>query len=676
MTPFGSPGAKTVTARNGVTVPAPITANGQITISADGAAPARVLARRPGGRRRRSAPASPSPQRRPTVPAPASARSTSSTATRRTRRRPCDTGLFESRSAARRRPLPAGSTPSPGTTRLTDGHEYALAAVATDNVGHTTTSTAEHRHGRQQRAERRGRGADAVSGGAVPVVRRGEQDALAERDAGAARSSSHATADDPDSGIASVTFPALLGTGAQRRHRDGPVRLGATYRFDAPARTRPASTSITRRERRHRSLPPSHEQRRRSTSTVDGAAPATNPTFPLNNGSYDNTTWNRSPAARTRGHLRHRHRRGLGRRAGEALDQGQHDRQVLRRRRLHTAVADVTSPASLAGNNWSYGLDQSELTAPHVYVVELFAVDNVGNAETHQHDPLHLRQRHRRADDHADARPARRTRRSTRSARGDYNLYYCTANGGGGFTLHASSTDPSGVDTVTFPDLSGTTGFSGSGGTSTNGVSADPFAVDSPAYTFTSAATTAARRRKPSRPPTCAATRATTRVTFLLDNAAPTGGTPHRERPAHGAYSIVTTTTICTVAHRTTPPTGPAPASPPPSLTVASRAARQRHVRQLRRPAAPVERRQLLRVASGNCYRFTLTGTDNVGNAASTDTTLKVDTTAPSQPSVAFTGLSSGNTFDDGAGHALLPAVGRRHVHGRTRTARPTPSPA
>ena len=38
--PFGSPGAVTVTASNGVTVPAPNTDSDQITISADGAAPA------------------------------------------------------------------------------------------------------------------------------------------------------------------------------------------------------------------------------------------------------------------------------------------------------------------------------------------------------------------------------------------------------------------------------------------------------------------------------------------------------------------------------------------------------------------------------------------------------------------------------------------------------------
>src|SRR5205085_10531141 len=36
----------------------------------------------------------------------------------------------------------------------------------------------------------------------------------------------------------------------------------------------------------------------------------------------------------------------------------------------------------------------------------------------------------------------------------------------------------------------------------------------------------------------------------------------------------------------------------------------------------------------GNCYRFTLTGIDAVGNAVSISVTMKVDTTAPSQPSI------------------------------------------
>src|SRR5205823_6146959 len=60
-------------------------------------------------------------------------------------------------------------------------------------------------------------------------------------------------------------------------------------------------------------------------------------------------------------------------------------------------------------------------------------------------------------------------------------------------------------------------------------------------------------------------------------------------------------------------------------------------------------------VASGHCYRFTLTGTDKVGNSDSVTATVKVDTTAPSAPSLAFSGLTnafaSGNTvyFESGS---------------------------
>ncbi len=54
-------------------------------------------------------------------------------------------------------------------------------------------------------------------------------------------------------------------------------------------------------------------------------------------------------------------------------------------------------------------------------------------------------------------------------------------------------------------------------------------------------------------------------------------------------------------------------------------------------------------VASGNCYLLTLTGTDNVGNAASITTTVKVDTTAPSAPTTfGFSALT--NAYYPGVG--------------------------
>src|SRR5262249_9567574 len=53
--------------------------------------------------------------------------------------------------------------------------------------------------------------------------------------------------------------------------------------------------------------------------------------------------------------------------------------------------------------------------------------------------------------------------------------------------------------------------------------------------------------------------------------------------------------------------------------------------------------------APGNCYLLTLTGTDNVGNATSISTVVKVDTTAPSAPTTfGFSALT--NAFYPGSG--------------------------
>src|SRR5205814_6247716 len=48
-----------------------------------------------------------------------------------------------------------------------------------------------------------------------------------------------------------------------------------------------------------------------------------------------------------------------------------------------------------------------------------------------------------------------------------------------------------------------------------------------------------------------------------------------------------------------------------------------------------------------NCYLYTPTGTDNVGNTISISTTVKVDTSGPSAPAVSLSG-ASGNTYVSG----------------------------
>jgi hypothetical protein len=228
------------------------------------------------------------------------------------------------------------------------------------------------------------------------------------------------------------------------------------------------------------------------------------------------------------------------------------------------------------------------------------------------------------------------------TATAPYVLYYGTAAGGGGFKLHASATDPSGVDTVTFPDLSGTSGFSGSGGMSTNGSNADPYTLDSPAYGFTGSATTAPAPKNID----SADLRGNVshdQVAFVLDNTAPTGGSL-----AVNSGKAYSTTTSFPVSHTdyTLDSGGSGVASS--ALTVASATLSNGVCGTFGSPT-PVSD-GTFNGSDATCYRFTLTGTDNVGNVATTSSDVKIDTTAPSQPTVTFGNLSSGNTYDGGAG--------------------------
>jgi hypothetical protein len=59
-------------------------------------------------------------------------------------------------------------------------------------------------------------------------------------------------------------------------------------------------------------------------------------------------------------------------------------------------------------------------------------------------------------------------------------------------------------------------------------------------------------------------------------------------------------------------------------------------------------------IATGNCYRYTLTGTDRVGNTASISTIVRVDTTAPTFGSPELTFSTSGNNaYYSGSGTAV-----------------------
>ena len=62
-------------------------------------------------------------------------------------------------------------------------------------------------------------------------------------------------------------------------------------------------------------------------------------------------------------------------------------------------------------------------------------------------------------------------------------------------------------------------------------------------------------------------------------------------------------------------------------------------------------------VSTAHCYLLTLTGTDNVGNAASITTTVKVDTTAPTAPT-GFAFSAPTNAYYPGAGSIVYTKGG------------------
>ena len=64
-------------------------------------------------------------------------------------------------------------------------------------------------------------------------------------------------------------------------------------------------------------------------------------------------------------------------------------------------------------------------------------------------------------------------------------------------------------------------------------------------------------------------------------------------------------------------------------------------------------------VSTGHCYRFTLTGTDNVGNVATLVRTVMVDTSAPSAPSTLTFGSLS-NAIASGRRSSSCSSMRRR----------------
>ncbi len=225
------------------------------------------------------------------------------------------------------------------------------------------------------------------------------------------------------------------------------------------------------------------------------------------------------------------------------------------------------------------------------------------------------------------------------------------AGNSGAFTVSAATTDPSGIKNVTFPTL---TGFSAGGGVDTT----SPYQST---YTWSGAGATASGLQ------TVTATNnsnisASSNFSVVPDTTAPVSGaltingkeasaagtistniTGHYEIPIRTEYSEAQSSTTSGLRSST--------------LTIAS-AKLAGNVCGTFGATTTIAGAPAQNEPTG-CYRYTLTGTDNVGNVASVTTTVIVDTSAPSTPALTFTGLSA-STFYKASTNALYfrPSAG------------------
>ena len=223
--------------------------------------------------------------------------------------------------------------------------------------------------------------------------------------------------------------------------------------------------------------------------------------------------------------------------------------------------------------------------------------------------------------------------------------YYYNPAATGTFTMTDAATDASGIDSVDFPDIA-VTGFTG---TALQDTAA---AYTSNTYTFTNA-NIAAPAAETVYVYDTFGNSTTEAVTFVKDSILPTGGAV--SVPAFsgtlGGITITKTnfsdadsgiaTNVITRSNAQAP-TGPGVC---PAVGTFS--------------GATVVTSPDTVPTDGQCYLYTLTGTDNVGNIATlTTATILVDTTVPSTPTVTFSGVSA-NAWDNGSGTIFFrPSAG------------------
>ncbi|HST54965.1 MAG TPA: N,N-dimethylformamidase beta subunit family domain-containing protein [Solirubrobacteraceae bacterium] len=275
-------------------------------------------------------------------------------------------------------------------------------------------------------------------------------------------------------------------------------------------------------------------------------------------------------------------------------------------------------------------------TTPGTYTVGVKVSDDGGSSATTTHTLL--------VNASPPSTPALTLSGATGNTSINASTVYTNPQSGnaGGFTVAASTSDAfTGIQKVTFPTLSG---FSSGGGADTS----SPYQS---AYTWTGAASASGAQ-------TVTATNnanvsSSSSFTIVSDTSAPTGGALTVNGTNAGSSSSYSTSGNFTIGTRTDfaeTRSGTQSGLASSTLTLASATLAGNSCSAFGAPSTIVG--SPAQSKPTGCYRYTLTGTDNVGNTTSVTTTVMVDTGAPSTPTLSFSGMSN-NAFYKSAGNTL-----------------------
>ncbi len=221
----------------------------------------------------------------------------------------------------------------------------------------------------------------------------------------------------------------------------------------------------------------------------------------------------------------------------------------------------------------------------------------------------------------------------------------------GGFTVSAATSDPlSSIKNIVFPSLSG---YSSGGGTLT----ATPFQSS---YAWSGAGASASGAQSVT-VTNNAGLSSSSSFEVVPDTTAPSGGALSVNGMAAGstATSSYNTTGSFAIARSDyTETQSPSQSGLRSSTLTVSSAPLSGNVCGAYGPATVLAGSPSQSEPTG-CYRYTLTGVDNVGNQASLTTTVLVDTSVPTAPQLSFSGQSQ-NTYYKNSTNALYfrPSTG------------------